>query len=164
MRYLIFLSIFLSSLAYATPDQLVLDAGLGVFNSKGSSLSQNKFAKIGYQEDIWYNLKQRFNIGAWLDTRGPGYSNSAFGGYQLGFEVENSIFDSSIFAGPSLITTPDQQLGGILQFNESIYFGIKDDNYDTIGIALNHFSSAGLEMPNQGENFLCVEIKMPFEF
>ncbi len=153
------LLILVSSIAHAKGDELLLDAGLGAFSTEGYSLSQVKFAKIGLQEDLWYSLKQRFNVGGWLDNRGQGRTSSAFGGYQIGFDVQNDVFEASVFSGPSLISSPDVALGGIAQFNETVFFGIKDKAGETIGMAYNHFSSAGLEMPNMGKDFMCLEIK-----
>jgi hypothetical protein len=150
------------STAYAHDDQYVMDAGLGSFGTEGSSLSQVKFLKVGIQEDLWEGLKQRFNGGAWLDSRGDGRTNSLFTSYQLGFEVSNNIFQASVFSGPALISSPDSDLGGIFQFNETIFLGIVDKDYDSIGVSWNHLSSAGLEQPNQGKDFLCLEIKFPF--
>lgn len=143
-------------------DDVFIDAGLGTFSTEGTSLSQVKFAKVGVQEDIWYALKQRFNGGGWMDTRGNGHTSSAFAGYQLGFAVPNDTFEMSIFSGPTLISSPDVALGGVFQFNETIFFGIRDKDNESIGIAYNHFSSAGIESPNIGRDFMCLEIKFPF--
>lgn len=162
-KVIVFILAFLTvTLAHADPDTLLVDAGLGVFGTEGNGLSQVKFAKIGLQEDLWYNLKQRFNVGGWIDSRGDGRYGSAFTGYQLGFEVTNNVLQASIFSGPTIISTPDGALGGIVQFNESIFLGIVDSNKNTIGVIYNHFSSAGLEMPNQGRDFMGLEIKFPF--
>lgn len=156
-----FILILFSSIAHAKGDEILLDAGLGAFSTEGYSLSQVKFAKIGLQEDLWYSLKQRFNVGGWLDNRGQGRTSSAFGGYQIGFDVENDVFEASVFTGPSLISSTDVALGGILQFNETVFLGIRDKSGDTIGMAYNHFSSAGLESPNLGKDFMCLEVKFP---
>ena len=147
---------------HAQGDQIVIDAGLGILNSEGSSLSQNKFAKIGVEEDLWYNLKQKINVGEWLDNRGYGYSNSAFTGYQLGFEVSNEVLEASVWSGPTLIGAPDAALGGPIQFNETIYLGIVDKDKNSIGMVYNHFSSAGIYVPNLGRDYLGLEIKWPF--
>ncbi|CAM6003922.1 unnamed protein product [Sphagnum balticum] len=155
----------LVALLVATPvfaqDEFLIDAGLGAFSTIGDTLAQVKFGKIGLQEDLWYALKQRFNVGGWLDAR-DGMANSGFAGYQLGFVVQNDIYEMSIFSGPSVITSPDTSLGGRFQFNETVFFGIKDKLGNSIGAAYNHFSSAGIEMPNLGKDFLCLEIKFPF--
>jgi hypothetical protein len=143
-------------------DEFFIDAGLGTFSTEGHSLADVKFAKIGIQEDVWYALKQRFNVGAWLDKR-VGAADAGFVGYQLGFDVKNELFEMGIFSGPSLISATDSSLGGYFQFNETVFVGIRDPKSDdAIGVSYNHFSSAGLEMPNQGKDFMCLEIKFPF--
>jgi hypothetical protein len=140
----------------------VLDTGLGIFNTQGDSVSQVKLLKFGYEETLWSNVKNRYNAGAWLDTRGNGYNSSAFIDYQLGFDVNNKVFDMSIWTGPALITSPDAELGGMFQFNETLFFGIIDRDKNTIGVSYNHFSSAGLEFPNQGKDFLSFGIRASF--
>lgn len=152
--------LLISSTAYA--DQFVTDVGLGQFGSRGASLSQDKFAKVGVQEELWNPFYQRFNLGGWMDTRGQDYSGAAFFGYQVGFEVTNDIFQGSIWTGPTVISATDQVLGGPIQFNETIFFGIVDKNKDSIGIAYNHFSSASLYTPNLGRDYIGLEIKCPF--
>lgn len=159
MKYL-FMLMFLSSWAQA--DQFVTDVGLGAFGSKGDTPVQDKFAKVGIQEDVWFPLKQRFNLGGWSDLRGNGYDSSAFLGYQLGFEVTNQVFQMSVWSGPSVITNPDSALGGPLQFNETVFFGIVDKDKNAIGIAYNHLSSAGIYDPNQGRDYIGMEISFPF--
>lgn len=158
MKSLILLSLIMFSTT-CLAEEMVIDAGLGVLNSKGYSLSQNKFTKIGLENNLWYALKQRINTGLWLDSRSDEYKSSAFGGYQLGFEVRNDTLIASIWSGPTLISSPDQQLGGMIQFNETIFLGITDKMGETIGIAYNHLSSAGLEIPNQGRDYVGLEIK-----
>jgi hypothetical protein len=149
----------------ATPamaSELYLDAGLGAFSTEGDTLSQVKFARVGVQGEILQALVQRFNVGGWLDQRGAGYTDSAFAGYQLGFDVRNDALEMAIFSGPTYISSSDVALGGNFQFNETIYVGIHDPKSDdSIGMAYNHFSSAGLEMPNLGKDFVCLEIKFP---
>jgi len=156
------LIIFATNYAKAEDDKFLINSGLGVFSTEGHSISQVKMLEMGIQEDLWYTLKQRLNGGAWLDARGDGRHNSTFAGYQLGFEVTNDVVQASIFSGPTLISTPDSALGGPFQFNETIFFGIVDKQHDSIGITYNHFSSAGLEMPNQGKDFMGLGIKFPF--
>ena len=162
MKYLILLLMLVPCLSFADTDQVIVDAGLGVFSSKGHSFSQDKFAKIGIQEDLWNAFKQRFNTGGWIDTSGEGRTSSAFVGYQLGFEVKNDLFIGSVWTGPSVITSPDEVLGGPIQFNETVFFGLADIKNNAIGLAYNHFSSASLYTPNLGRDYMCLEIKFPF--
>lgn len=159
---LILILLFISSLTYAKDDQIVTDVGLGSFGSKGSSLSQDKFTKIGIEEELWSPFHQRLNVGGWLDSRGTDFNNSAFVGYQLGFEVTNSVLEGSVWTGPTLISSPDAALGSNFQFNETIFFGIVDKDKNSIGMAYNHFSDAGLAIPNLGRDFLGLEIKCSF--
>ena len=161
MKLLLILLLF-SSQAFAQQDQLVVDVGLGQFGSRGSSLSQDKFVKFGWQEDLWYVLKQRINLGAWEDTRGSGYNSAVFTGYQIGFEVTNDVLQGSVWTGPTILSSTDQVLGGYLQFNETIFFGIVDKDRNAIGFAYNHFSSGFLSTPNLGRDYLGIQIKCPF--
>ncbi len=156
------LLLLLTSLAYAQDDQIVTDVGLGIVGTKGSTLSQDKFARVGLQEDVWYDLKQRFNVGGWDDTRGGNYSSAAFAGYQLGFEVTNDVLQGSIWSGPSVISATDAMLGGPMQFNETLFFGIVDKQQSSIGVAYNHFSSAGIYTPNLGRDYLGLQLKFPW--
>lgn len=155
-------AVVLACRAEAHGDELVIDGGIGVLNSAKSSLSETKFAKFGLEEPVWYALKQRFSIGLWLDNKGQGRTGSAFAGYQLGFQVTSDALEASVWSGPTLITTPDVYLGGPLQFNETLFLGIHDKAGQTIGVAYNHFSSAGLEMPNIGRDFFGLEIRFKF--
>ena len=142
-------------------DDMVLDGGLGVFDSAKNSLSETKLLKVGIQEDLWYVLKQRFNTGFWLDNAGNGRTGSSFIGYQLGYEVKTDSLVASAWTGPGLISSPDSYLGGMLQFNETMFFGIHDKQDNTMGFAYNHWSSAGIEMPNQGRDFVTLQLKFP---
>jgi len=55
MRYVLVL-LLCSGLTYA--DGIVTDVGLGQYGSKGSGLSQDKFAKLGLQEEIWNSVEK----------------------------------------------------------------------------------------------------------
>ena len=156
--------LFISGSALAgARDDVFLELGLGSFSTEGKSVSQVKFGKVGVQEELWDSFKHRLNAGVWLDNRGVGHTNSAFTSYQLGFDVQNSLLEMAIFSGPALISSTDTSLGGYFQFNETLYFGIRDPrSNNSIGVSYNHFSSAGLESPNQGRDFIGLEIKFPF--
>jgi hypothetical protein len=147
----------------ASAGEVLTDVGLGVFSTEGKSLSNVKFVKVGMQYDLYSPLVQRFNVGGWLDSR-PYASNAAFGSYQLGLDVRNDVLEMGVFAGPGLISHTDSSLGGYFQFNETVFLGVKDPKDNAIGISYNHFSSAGLETPNQGKDFVSLEIKFPLIF
>lgn len=142
-------------------DEIYLTGAVGVFNSGKSSLSESKYMNIGYRSDLgWF--KQGFEGGAWID-RVPGRNGSLYGAYQLGYEVvTHDGLIARIMTGPALISTTDEYLGGHFQFKDNIYLGVKDDEGRTIGINYNHLSSAGIETPNQGRDFLGVEVGVRF--
>jgi hypothetical protein len=154
-------TMLLASTAHSS--ELLFEGGLGILNTEEESIAQVKFAKIGLQNELWHALVQRVNGGGWVDTYGAGRTSSAYAGYQLGFDVKNSLLEAAIFSGPTYITQPDTSLGGHFQFNETIFLGVRNPTTsDVFGVAYEHFSSAGLEMPNQGKDFITLEIKFPF--
>jgi len=159
-KKIILIGSLFSNIVFA--NEIIVDIGLGAFNTKSDNISQVKIAKIGIQKDIWNNLRQRFNVGGWIDSRSRDFNNSVLVGYQLGFVVKNDIFEANVFSGPTIISNTDALLGGHFQFNETVFFGIVDKNGNAIGSAWNHFSSAGLEMPNHGRDFMGLEIKFTF--
>lgn len=156
------LAVFLVNTGYAQNDQMVLDGGIGVFNSGKKSLSETKMLSLGIQEDVWGPLKQRVVAGGWLDNAGGGRTSSAFASGQIGFEVNGNGLVAGIFTGPAFISSPDILLGGHLQFMDDIHFGIQDKESNYMGLMYRHLSSAGLEMPNIGRDVLGLEIRFPF--
>lgn len=144
----------------AHADDIYLTGALGVFNSGKSSLSETKFANVGYRTDLgWF--KQQAEIGGWVDRAGGGRSDSAYGAYQLGWEVNGPCI-ARIMTGPAWITTPDAYLGGRFEFKEDIYVGEEDKDGRTIGVKYNHLSSAGIYTPNLGRDLLGIEIGIRF--
>lgn len=152
-KYIVALAMLVATTS-ASAHELQLDLGLGAFDTEGTSISQVKLFKLSLQEPLWRILEQRFNIGGWQDIR-PTMSSAGFTSYQVGLDVRNSVFESSVFFGPGLISATDPYLGGYFQFNVSVFVGFRDAKTGvSLGIDYNHFSSAGLEMPNQGKDFL----------
>lgn len=164
-RLLLVICVFLqlSGVAYAQDDQWILDGGLGVFHSASQNgLSETKMLSLGVQEDLYGPIKQRGTLGGWIDNGGSGRNGSGFASAQIGFEVVNNGLVGSVFTGPSLITTPDVLLGGMFQFTDDLHLGIQDNQLNYIGLLYRHLSSAGLETPNSGRDFIGLELRMPF--
>lgn len=159
MKKILFLLLLICSTAYAQDDQIVLDGGLGVFNSATKGLSETKMLTLGLQEDVWGPLKDRFIVGGWLDNSGNNKRNSALASYQLGFEVNRDGLIGGIFSGPTAISTTDELLGGHFQFMDDIHFGMEDKQGNYIGIIYRHLSSAGIEMPNIGRDVIGLELR-----
>ncbi len=142
-------------------DEIYLTGAVGVFNSGKSSLSETKYANLGYRTSLGL-FKQGFELGGWVD-RVPGRSDSAYCAYQLGWEVvTNGGFIGRVMTGPAVITTPDEYLGGRFQLKDDIYLGIKDDSGRTFGVKYNHLSSAGIYPINIGRDFFGLEIGLRF--
>lgn len=95
-------------------------------------------------------------IGGWVDNR-PGMSSSLYYAMKLGVEPgqQNGVYGKAYF-GPALITATDQTLGGHLQFNTDIGFGVRDQDTQ-MGITYKHFSCGFLCSPNKGRDYLTFE-------
>lgn len=156
---MIILILLVSIKSYAQDDQYILDGGVGVFHSAAKGLSETKMLSLGMQEDIWGPLKQRGTIGGWLDNYSHGRKDSGFVSGQLGFEVNNNGWVAGVFSGPSLISSPDALLGGVLQFMDDFHFGLQDRDSNYVGVFYRHFSSAGIETPNIGRDLIGVEFR-----
>lgn len=140
-----------------------IDASLGVFGNGRPSPANVKYAEIGHLDPIGLGFFNQYSGGGWIQVQeGDGRKSSGFVSDQFGLQVENGIV-ARIATGPSLISTPDSYLGGHFQFHETIFLGIRDNgNGNQIGFAYQHFSSAGLEMPNMGRDFGGIELSFPF--
>ena len=156
-----FILILLSaiSLNAVADDQVVLDGGLGVFGSSRNGLAETRMISVAAEETLWYSIKDRANIGGWLDDSGSGRSSSAFVSGQLGFEVDRDGTVGTIYTGPCIISSPDSMLGGYLQFMTDFHFGIHDRDSNYMGIFYRHISSANLSSPNLGRDIMGVEVR-----
>jgi hypothetical protein len=159
MKYLPLILLFLSTLAYAQQDQIVVDGGVGVFNSGKNSLSETKILTIGEQEDLWNALKMRGIVGGWLDNAGGGKTDSALISGQIGFEVNDNGLIGGIFSGPALISSPDVLLGSNFEFMDDLHLGIQDKDSNYIGVYYRHLSDAGLSSVNIGRDVIGIELR-----
>jgi hypothetical protein len=134
---------------------------VGIFNTGKQSISESKFVNVGYR-DIWCcGISYQYEAGGWIDRAGNGRKNSGYGAFQMGVEAGDTTI-ARVMAGPALITTPDSYLGGAFQFTEDFFIGIRGNSRNTVGIKYKHFSSAGLEQPNVGRDYLGAEISIPW--
>lgn len=153
------LIIFIPMISYAQSDQIIVNGGIGVFNSAKRSLSETKMLTLGVQEDLWGALKDRGIVGGWLDNAGDGKTSSGLMAGQIGWEVNRDGLLVGIFAGPCLISNTDSLLGGHFQFMDDIHLGIQDRDGNYIGLMYRHISSAGIATPNIGRDIMGVEIR-----
>lgn len=139
------------------------DVSLGLFHNGSPGPANVKFGQIGHRDFIGFGLFNQYEGGGWVQTtNSEGKKSSAYVADQIGLQVDNGLV-ARIATGPSIISSPDSFLGGNFQFTEDLFLGLKDaGNGNTIGFKYKHFSSAGLEMPNQGRDFGGIEISFPF--
>lgn len=133
---------------------------VGVFNSGKQSLSEEKFLNVGRRTNLGPFIQQ-VEVGGWTDRAGQGRSGSAYGAYQVGFEVHGPVL-GRIATGPCFITAPDSYLGGVFQFTEDFYAGEEDTTGHSIGFLYKHISSAGIEQPNIGRDQMGFQIGLRF--
>lgn len=110
-------------------------------------------------------LITQYEIGAWFDNSGiNGRSSSSMGSVSAGINVNTGYIFGQALVGPALISAPDSNLGGVFQFNNDVAFGLRDpDTNATFGFAYKHLSSAGIESPNRGRDFMLFRISIPLE-
>lgn len=158
-KRVICIALLCSSISKA--DTIITELGFGAFNTQGASIQQVKVIRFGAQDTSAYPFTTKTSLGAWFDSGRLGMSNSGFMTHQIGFSVRNYTLETSFLVGPALITSPDAAVGGIFQFNETLFIGLADKQDNSMGISYNHFSNAGLASPNAGKDFLSLEIKFP---
>lgn len=102
--------------------------------------------------------------GFWVDNSDrPGATGSGFLQTSIGIEPTAGPIYANFFQGVALITHPDTVLGGNGQFVEDVGLGIRDQKtHEAIGIFYKHISSAGLERPNLGRDFIGLQISIPW--
>lgn len=161
MKYVAILALLLSASAFAE-DVSTIKYGVGVANSGKNSLSETKFLSVGRQMDLWSDyLIYQWEVGGWADIAGGGRRSSAFGAGGGGFHVNaGHVYAQSTFE-VALVTNPDSYLGGPFQFSEDVGVGLQSNTNCSIGVNYKHISSAGLEQPNVGRDFLTILIRFP---
>ena len=136
--------------------------GVGVFRSQDYSSSAVKSFSVGHEENILGPVISQYEVGYFGDSSGHGRNGGGFGDVGLGLEANPGYFVLRSTWGVGAITTPDSMLGGPFQFNHDFLLGVRGDNGALIGLDLKHMSSAGLEKPNLGRDFLLIHVELPF--
>lgn len=127
-------------------------------------IGSSKAIFISDQETIFGPLIRQYEFGGWFDGSGvPGHKSSLLVSPSIGFNVNGGNLFAQALVGPALISSPDTALGGPFQFNNDFSFGVRDpDTKATIGLDYKHVSSAGLELPNRGRDFIMFKISLPW--
>jgi len=137
--------------------------GVGVFNSAKDSKAETKVFSLGYSEKFFQAMMYQLEAGAWIDNRKDlDRKSSGFGFGSIGLDVQTGAFYIQALWGAGLITCTDSMLGGPFQFNTDLGIGLRDSNGYSIGIGYKHISSAGIELPNKGRDFMMMRLAVPF--
>ena len=136
--------------------------GLGIFGSAETGRGETKLFSLGYEDDWFGPFIYQYEGGVFADQGGGGRSSSGFGNISTGVEVNPGYLLLRSLWGVGGITSPDTQLGGIFQFNQDLLLGVKDNKGNIIGLDYKHISSAGLESPNRGRDFILIHVEIPW--
>lgn len=155
---LILLALFSSTQAHA--QEMFFGYGLGVFNSAKNSPVEVKVSNVGYRLGMSKGFYWQLKGGYWGEGSGDhSRSSSFYVSTGPGLLVDLRPIELRSGWSVATISRPDAYLGGRFpQFNGEIYGGLRDKNDNGIGLKYEHISSAGLVVPNEGRDFVLLEI------
>lgn len=136
--------------------------GIGIFSTADYGTATAKMFSLGYEDEFVGPLISQWELGLYSDSSGHGRLSSGFGFYSIGIEVNPGYLVVRSLWGAGLITSPDSMLGGNFQFTQDLLIGLRDNRRNMIGLVYKHISSAGLEMPNKGRDFLTIQVEIPW--
>lgn len=152
--------LFLLFSTYASADEVFVNYGIGLGESAVNSMVETKMIDFGYRDFLYNGFYWQNTLGYYGDGSGNPQRKSSFYG-STGFGLEVDIHPVELHSGWALaaISTPDIYLGGNLpMFNGNLGVNIRDKHQNGIGLTYSHISSAGLVQPNQGRDFLTLEL------
>lgn len=141
-------------------DDLFFSYGIGVAESQIYEVAETKILDIGLRRSILDGFYWNLEGGLWVDSSGdPTRNGSTFLSTGPGFLVDLNPIEIRNAYGISYISSPDAYLGGSFpQFHGEFYIGARDKSGNGIGFKYSHFSSAGIEQPNIGRDFIILEL------
>lgn len=147
-------------------EALSLKYGVGVAESAKDGHSETKTMSFAYRNSIMGPFVYVVNTGFWTDTRSDlNRHGSLFGSIGPGLYVDAGSVYGEASCGLGVISQKDSMLGGRFpQFDNNMGVGIKDKNNYAIGLNYHHVSSAGIEKPNRGRDFIEVKLTFPINF
>lgn len=147
----------LTTKAHAASLDALVSVGIG--KSVLDKKAFERYASLGVQYGaIW---KVRANGGYWLALN-DGEKASLYGSLQGGLDVVGSGGTyATVMFGPALIQHPDSKLGGKFQFHTCFGVGMKNDAGYGLAFLWQHFSNAGIVMPNNGRDLLTAQLVIP---
>lgn len=136
--------------------------GVGIFGSAEYGRAETKVFSLGYEEEWFGPFIHQYELGLFADQGQDGRKSSGFGFYSAGVEVNPGYLVIRSLWGVGIITSPDTMLGGNFQFTQDFLVGVRDNKNNMIGLVYKHISSAGLELPNKGRDFLTLQVEIPW--
>jgi hypothetical protein len=161
---LVFWTIAITVLFYMTShakaDEVVIRGGTAIIDNSPNGAS--KVFGIRHESDSDFGIYSAQELGGYVDNRGDGRRSSMLLKYQLGVMPgpQVGIF-GKVFTGPCVITSPDTVLSSWYQWATDFGFGVRDD-LTSLSITYSHISNAGLKLPNQGRDFVVLEMGFAF--
>ena len=157
-KHTIALLLLFSTTAHA--DESFFSFGVGVANSAKRSSGETKVANLGIRNEIYQGIYWQWKLGFYGDGSGdPTRKGSGYASVGPGMLIDLRPLELRAGYGIAAITTPDSYLGGCFpQFQGEFYIGIRDYRGNGIGAQYEHISSAGLVTPNQGRDFVVLQL------
>jgi hypothetical protein len=145
----------------ALGDDVSIKGGAGIINNVLDG--QAKYFGVRNEFPALASLTQVWELGGYVDNaKQYGRKSSLVGKYQIGVTPGPNVgVYTKAFLGPCLISTTDAYLGGHFQFCEDFGLGVRD-MYTFAGLNYGHISSAGLESPNKGRDWVTMEMGVRF--
>lgn len=149
----------LSSLT-AQADEGFFSFGVGEGNSAKQHTGEVKVGSIGIREELYQGIYLQYKLGFFGDGSGdPTRKGSLFGSIGPGMLIDLHPVEIRAGYGLAAISTPDSYLGGSFpQFQGEAYVGFRDYRGNGIGLSYEHISSAGFSTPNQGRDFMVLQL------
>jgi hypothetical protein len=123
-------------------------------------LQQIKYGSVSLSEGDTFRSK--YELGFFTDPRSAERRrSSAFGTAGAGLRPRTGSFLIESYIGVGGITHPDTNLGGWFNFFHDIKLGVIDKGSVSISISYKHISSAGINSPNKGRDFLLLNWAIP---
>lgn len=136
--------------------------GIAVVHPYTYNWDKIKTVEFGLVGDGPGDFTIRTNIGGWSDRCEYRrlVHDSLYQSLQIGVETKTVGTYAEYYIGPALISNRDSLLGSHFQIAQEIGIGRRDERGVKIGLAIKHFSNAGLSKINLGRNFLVIKVEL----
>ncbi len=158
MRYVIFWTLALTALFYATARADDYSARFGPGIENGAPTGVTKLFAVRQETYQVRGIYSAVELGGYVDNAGEGRKGSAIGKLQVGVKPgpATGVYGFGFF-GPAGITATDALLGSHLQFATDVGVGVRDMN-TFINVGYTHVSNAGIKLPNKGRDYLMFSV------